>query len=52
VADVVAIAGPDGAQLVDVNGRGPHPGAETAPLPPRLLGMWDSVLLAYADPLA
>jgi len=49
MADVVAVAGPDGAQLVDVNGGGPRPEAELATLPPRLLGMWDSVLLAYAD---
>ena len=49
MADVVAVAGPDGAQLVDVNGGGPRPEAEMATLPPRLLGMWDSVLLAYAD---
>jgi hypothetical protein len=49
MADVVAVAGPDGSQLVDVNGGGPRPEAEMAPLPPRLLGMWDSVLLAYAD---
>jgi hypothetical protein len=47
--DVVAVAGPDGAQLVDMNGGGPRPDAELATLPPRLLGMWDSVLLAYAD---
>ena len=49
MADVVAVAGADGAQLVDVNGGGPRPEAEMASLPPRLLGMWDSVLLAYAD---
>lgn len=49
MADVVAVAGPDGAQLVDVNGRDPRPEPEMATLPPRLLGMWDSVLLAYAD---
>lgn len=49
MADVVAVAGPDGAQLVDVDGGGPRPEAEMASLPPRLLGMWDSVLLAYAD---
>ncbi len=49
MGDVVAVAGPDGAQLFDVRGGGPRPGAEMAPLPPRLLGMWDSVLLAYAD---
>lgn len=49
MADVVAVAGADGAQLVDVNGGGRRPEAEMASLPPRLLGMWDSVLLAYAD---
>ena len=49
MADVVTVAGPDGSQLIDVNGGGPRPEAEMAPLPPRLLGMWDSVLLAYAD---
>jgi hypothetical protein len=49
MADVVAVAGPDGAQLIDVNGRDPRPQAEMATLPPRLLGMWDSVLLAYSD---
>lgn len=38
-------SGPAGERLVDV------PGGELAdaPAPPRLLGMWDSVLLAYAD---
>jgi hypothetical protein len=49
MSDVVAVAGPDGSQLVDVNGGEPRPDAEMATLPPRLLGMWDSVLLAYAD---
>ena len=49
MADVVTVAGADGAQLVDVHGVGPRPEAEMARLPPRLLGMWDSVLLAYAD---
>jgi len=49
MADVVAVAGPDGAPLVDVSGGDPRPEAEIATLPPRLLGMWDSVLLAYAD---
>ena len=49
MADAVAVAGPDGARLLDVNGGGPRPEAELATLPPRLLGMWDSVLLAYAD---
>jgi hypothetical protein len=49
MADVVTVAGPDGSQLVDVNGGGPRPEGEMATLPPRMLGMWDSVLLAYAD---
>ena len=47
--DVVAVAGPDGSQLLDVNGGEPRPDAERPTLPPRLLGMWDSVLLAYED---
>jgi hypothetical protein len=45
--ELVAMEGPDGATLVDV------PDAalpdEDVPAPPRLLGMWDSVLLAHAD---
>ncbi|MEQ9162170.1 MAG: winged helix DNA-binding domain-containing protein [Ilumatobacter fluminis] len=49
MADVVAVAGPDGSQLLDVSGGEPRSDAELATLPPRLLGMWDSVLLAYAD---
>ncbi len=49
MVDIVAVAGPDGAQLIDVSSADPQPDAETATLPPRLLGMWDSVLLAYAD---
>ncbi len=49
MADVVTVAGPDGSQLIDVDGGDPRPEAEVATLPPRLLGMWDSVLLAYAD---
>lgn len=48
-ADIVTVAGPDGAPLIDVDGADPRSHAETATLPPRLLGMWDSVLLAYAD---
>ena len=47
--DVLPVAASDGSQLLDVSGRTPQPGAETAVLPPRLLGMWDSVLLAYSD---
>jgi hypothetical protein len=49
VADgsAVTLEGPDGAELFDVP-RGLLP-PEDAPAPPRLLAMWDSVLLAYAD---
>jgi len=49
MADVIAVAGPNGSHLVDVKGRDPEPEADMTTLPPRLLGMWDSVLLAYAD---
>jgi hypothetical protein len=41
------IDGPGRAVLYDVPGA-PRP-AEDTPAPPRLLGMWDSVLLAYHD---
>lgn len=39
--------GPDGKPLYDA--RGAELVAEDAPAPPRLLGMWDSILLAYKD---
>jgi hypothetical protein len=41
------LEGPDGATLVDVRGA-PRP-PDDIPAPPRLLPMWDSVLLAHAD---
>jgi hypothetical protein len=41
------IEGPDGGILLDVPG-GELPSEDT-PAPPRLLGMWDSILLAYRD---
>jgi hypothetical protein len=44
---VVELEGPGGARLFDVPG-GAIP-AEDAAAPPRLLPMWDSILLAYAD---
>lgn len=45
--DLEQLEGPDGTVLYDVPGA-PRPAADT-PAPPRLLPMWDSVLLAYAD---
>ena len=44
---VVELAGPGGTPLFDV-ADGVVP-AEDTPAPARLLGMWDSVLLAYSD---
>ena len=41
------LEGPDGSVLFDVPGA-PLPGEDT-PCPPRLMAMWDSILLAYAD---
>ncbi len=44
--EVVRLDGPDGTELIDV-ADAVIPGE--APAPPRLLPMWESVLLAYAD---
>ncbi|MEW2624946.1 winged helix DNA-binding domain-containing protein [Streptomyces sp. NPDC048106] len=44
---VEQVQGPDGSTLFDLPDA-PRPHAET-PAPPRLMAMWDSVLLAYAD---
>ena len=41
------LEGPGGAVLYDVPG-GPRPAGDT-PAPPRLMAMWDSILMAYAD---
>jgi hypothetical protein len=43
----IVLEGPDGAELFDVPGGLMPP--EEAPATPRLMAMWDSVLLAYAD---
>ncbi len=45
--ELEVLEGPDGTELFDLPGA-PHPGEDT-PAPPRLMGMWDSILLAYAD---
>ncbi|MEU1510853.1 winged helix DNA-binding domain-containing protein [Streptomyces sp. NPDC005811] len=44
---LVLLTDAGGGTLYDVPGA-PRPPADT-PAPPRLLGMWDSILLAYAD---
>ncbi|OEJ30564.1 winged helix DNA-binding domain-containing protein [Streptomyces subrutilus] len=41
------LEGPDGTVVYDVPGA-PRPAGDT-PAPPRLMAMWDSILLAYAD---
>ncbi|MFB7514997.1 winged helix DNA-binding domain-containing protein [Streptomyces sp. NPDC056144] len=45
---VTELEGPEGTVLYDVVGAAPLPDADT-PAPPRLMAMWDSVFLAYAD---
>ncbi|MEJ7771185.1 MAG: winged helix DNA-binding domain-containing protein [Geodermatophilaceae bacterium] len=45
--DTVRLVGPDGIELFDVLGAA-LPDEDT-PAPPRLMAMWDSVLLAFAD---
>ncbi|MFI6945534.1 winged helix DNA-binding domain-containing protein [Streptomyces sp. NPDC050422] len=44
---VERLRGPDGGTLFDLPDA-PRPSADT-PAPPRLMAMWDSILLAYAD---
>jgi len=44
---LVQLEGPGGTVLYDVPG-GPLPAGDT-PAPPKLMAMWDSILLAYAD---
>jgi hypothetical protein len=45
--ELETLEGPDGIELFDVPG-GPRPAQDT-PCLPRLMAMWDSILLAYAD---
>jgi hypothetical protein len=45
--ELVRLVGPDGAELLDIPDA-PIPDEETS-APPRLMAMWDSTLLAYAD---
>jgi hypothetical protein len=46
-SDLEQLEGADGAVLFDIPG-GSRP-AEDTPAPPRLMAMWDSILLAYVD---
>lgn len=45
--ELVTHADPDGRTLYDIGGRPVPDGA--APAPPRLMAMWDNILLAYRD---
>ncbi|MEU1039172.1 winged helix DNA-binding domain-containing protein [Streptomyces sp. NPDC005551] len=45
--ELEVLQGPDGTAVFDLPGA-PRPAEDTA-APPRLMAMWDSVLLAYAD---
>lgn len=45
--DLERLAGPNGEELFDISGA-PSPDEDT-PAPPRLMAMWDSILLAYSD---
>lgn len=47
VDDLVTLIGPDAVEYLDVAGA-PRPD-DDVPAPPRLLGMWDQVLLAFDD---
>ncbi|MFE7324864.1 winged helix DNA-binding domain-containing protein [Streptomyces sp. NPDC057565] len=45
--DIERLEGPNGEELFDTPGASrPH---EDTPAPPRLMAMWDSILLAYSD---
>jgi hypothetical protein len=46
--EIDTLDGPNGATLYDLPGSPPLP-AEDVTAPPRLLSMWDSILLGYAD---
>ena len=47
LAGLQQLDGPGGVELFDIPGA-PRPDGDT-PAPPRLMAMWDSILLAYSD---
>ncbi|MET7856105.1 winged helix DNA-binding domain-containing protein [Streptomyces sp. NPDC005318] len=47
VGELERLEGPDGEELFDIPGA-PRPDGDTT-APPRLMAMWDSILLAYSD---